>query len=72
MELYDTFYDDLLDDKSDNTGIDKHVAKMNDEYKMSEPELIVSDYLSSMTDSYVLKTYMNRFLPVQYDEMIES
>ena len=72
IELYDAFYEDLLDEKNENTGIDRYLSKMNDEYKKSSPELIVSDYLSAMTDNYVLNTYMHRFLPVQHGEIIES
>ena len=41
-------------------------------YRESPQELIVSDYLSGMTDSYVLKVYVNRFLPKQHGEMIED
>lgn len=71
-ELYDAFYEDLIDDKHKDSGIDKYVNKMIDEYRLTPKELIVSDYLSSMTDNYVLKTYMHRFLPVQHGEIIES
>lgn len=70
-ELYEAFYKDLIDDNIENTGINEYVEKMNDDYKVTDPELIVSDYLSAMTDSYVLKKYMHLFLPVQYENLIE-
>lgn len=71
VELYEAFYKDLLDDTIENTGINGFVKKMNDDYKITDPELIVSDYLSAMTDSYVLKKYMHLFLPIQYEDLIE-
>lgn len=71
VELYDVFYKDLVDDTIENTGINDYVNKMDDNYKMTDPELIVSDYLSAMTDTYVLKKYMHLFLPIEYQNLNE-
>ena len=69
-ELYNTFYEDLSDGKNDH-GIDRHVNHMIEKYKETPKELIVSDYLSGMTDSYVLRIYEERFLPKQHGEVID-
>ena len=71
-ELYNAFYEDLLDDKDEDHGIDRHVFKMIETYKETPPEMIVSDYLSGMTDSYALRVYEDRFLPKQHGEMIQD
>ena len=71
-ELYNAFYEDLIDGREEKHGIDEFVAKMLPSYKESPQELIVSDYLSGMTDSYALKVYINRFLPKQHGEIIED
>ncbi len=70
-ELYNNFYDDLIDPSTDN-AIDISLSKMNDVYKASPKELIVSDYLSGMTDHYALRTYQEIFLPIQHGEFIGS
>ena len=62
----------MVDDKDEDHGIDHHVKKMIETYKETPKELIVSDYLSGMTDSYALRVYTDRFLPKQHGEMIES
>lgn len=69
-ELYEVYYDDLLDKNKETSGIDAYVAKMVPEYAHTDPALIVCDYLSAMTDSYVLKEYESIFLPIVHDEMI--
>lgn len=69
-ELYNTFYDDLLDKTRTQNDIDKYVEKMIETYQETAPELIVSDYLSGMTDSYALQVYIDIFLPKQHGEMI--
>ncbi len=71
-ELYNAFYDDLIDDKDENHGIDRHVKKMIETYKATPTDLIVSDYLSGMTDSYALNVYEERFLPKQHGELIDE
>ena len=68
--LYNALYDDLLDGYCDNDGIDAHVKKMIEEYQQTPKELIVSDYLSGMTDNYALRVYIDRFLPKQHSETI--
>lgn len=69
-ELYNAFYDDLVDDKHNTHGIDLHVKKMIPAYQHSPKELIVSDYLSGMTDHYALKNYEVIFLPKHHENMI--
>lgn len=69
-ELYNALYNDLIDNIDESHGIDLHVKKMIESYKATPQELIVSDYLSGMTDHYVLKIYKERFLPKQHGEMI--
>lgn len=70
-ELYNALYDDLMnDDLDDETGIHAHFKKMSHEYQQTPKELIVSDYLSGMTDSYALRVYQERFLPKQHNETI--
>lgn len=68
--LYNAFYDDLIDNNDSHHGIDEYVTKMNETYRLAPPELIVSDYLSGMTDNYALRVYEDLFLPKRYDEMI--
>ena len=46
------------------------MRKMIETYQETPNELIVSDYLSGMTDSYALQVYCDRFLPKQHGEMI--
>lgn len=70
-ELYNAFYEDLTDGKSWENGIDLYVNKMSKTYQMNAKELIVSDYLSGMTDNYALQIYEQRFLPKQHGRMIE-
>ncbi len=69
-ELYDVYYDDLMTPKSKTTGIWRYKEKMTSDYQKNAPELIVCDYLSAMTDSYVLSEYERIFLPIVHDEMI--
>lgn len=71
-ELYNAFYDNLTDNQNDDHGIDRYVSKMIETYQETPPELIVSDYLSGMTDSYALRVYEERFLPKQHGEMIQD
>lgn len=71
-ELYDILYDDFIYRHYPQKGICAHVSKMAETYQQSPGELIVSDYLSGMTDSYALRFYEERFLPRQHGEMIED
>lgn len=71
-EMYNAYYEDLIDDREEKHGIDKFVANMVPTYKETPNALIVSDYLSRMTDTYVLRVYIKRFLPKQHGEMIED
>ena len=43
---------------------------MSSTYQSNDPALIVADYLSMMTDSYVLAEYESIFLPIQHNEII--
>ncbi len=69
-ELYEVFYHDLEDPALKDRGIQKYLSDMNEAYQLTPKELIVSDYLSGMTDRYVLDYYKKIFLPVQYDDII--
>lgn len=69
-ELYNAFYDDLALGLDAKNEINMYVNKMNDTYKETPRELIVSDYLSGMTDSYALNLYEEKFLPKKYGDMI--
>ena len=71
-ELYNVLYDDLIHQHYPDKGINAHVSKMIEIYQQTPKELIVSDYLSGMTDSYALRFYEERFLPRQHGEMIEE
>lgn len=69
QELYETYYEQLLDpDKK--YPIHDYVNKMIPEYRNTEPTLIVLDYISGMTDGYVLRSYKDIFLPKQYDQIV--
>ena len=46
------------------------VNKMAPAYSKNDPALIVADYLSMMTDSYVLNEYESIFLPIQHNEIL--
>lgn len=68
-ELYDVYLDELLENDQ-SSAIVQFVSKMKDEYKNTVPALIVSDYLSMMTDTYVLNDYQRRFLPMLHGEKL--
>lgn len=57
-ELFDIFYEDL-----DAVGIKKYLAGMNEDYLKTPRELLVTDFLSGMTDTYLLDYYKKVFLP---------
>lgn len=68
-ELYDVYYDELCrnDVESD---IVQFVKKMAKSYQSTALALIVSDYLSMKTDTYVLNDYQRRFLPRLHGEKL--
>lgn len=69
QELYEINYEQLL--ASDKKyPIHQYVDKMIPKYHDTDPVLIVLDYVSGMTDGYVLRSYQDNFLPKQYDEII--
>lgn len=68
-ELYEVYYEEILNPKSTHPILD-FIIKMVPQYQEINPVLIVVDYLSGMTDSYVLHEYENNFLPKQHDEII--
>lgn len=69
-ELYDVFYEDLDDPLLKDRGIQKYLSNMNEEYHQTPKELIVSDYLSGMTDTYLLEYYKKVFLPTMRENII--
>lgn len=69
-ELYDLYYEDLLTPETKTSGIWRYLDRMSDSYQDTPIALIACDYLSAMTDSYVLNEYERTFLPILHDEMI--
>ena len=69
-QLYDVYYEELTDRENKNCKIKTFVSKMSSTYQSNDPALIVADYLSMMTDSYVLAEYESIFLPIQHNEII--
>lgn len=68
-QLYDLYFSQLTDPNT-KYPIHQYVDKMIPTYSQSEPELIVLDYISAMTDGYVLRSYQETFLPKEYDEIV--
>lgn len=68
-ELYDVYYDELCKG-DDHSEIVQFVRKMEKGYQNAAPALIVSDYLSMKTDTYVLNDYQRRFLPRLHGEKL--
>ena len=64
------FYEDLDDPLLKDRGIQKYLFNMNEEYHQTPKELIVSDYLSGMTDTYLLEYYKKVFLPTMRENII--
>lgn len=69
-ELYDVYYEELMDPINSECKIKAFVKKMAPSYLHNDPALIVADYISMMTDSYVLSEYESIFLPIKYTEII--
>ena len=69
-ELYNVYYDELTDPTNNDCKIKEFVSKMSSKYQCNDPALIVADYLSMMTDSYVLSEYERLFLPILHNEFI--
>ena len=55
-ELFDVYLEELENNDRDS-NIVKFKSKMIESYQNTPNPLIVSDYLSMMTDSYVLNEY---------------
>ena len=69
-QLYHVYYDELTDPNNHDCKIKAFVNKMAPVYSKNDPALIVADYLSMMTDSYVLNEYESIFLPIQHNEIL--
>lgn len=69
-QLYHVYYDELTDPNNHDCKIKAFVNKMAPAYSKNDPALIVADYLSMMTDSYVLNEYESIFLPIQHNEIL--
>lgn len=67
-ELYHAYYEELVDSNKTDSKIKEYVAKMPANYSKNDPRIIVTDFISCMTDSYVLNEYQRIFLPIQHDE----
>lgn len=68
-QLYAVYYDDLIANNHE-CKINYYVNKMPKTYQENDPALIVADYISMMTDSYVLSEYESIFLPIQHNEIL--
>ena len=53
-----------------DSNIVKFKNKMVENYQKTSNPLIVSDYLSMMTDTYVLNDYERKFLPILHGEKL--
>lgn len=53
-----------------DSNIVKFKNKMVENYQKTPNPLIVSDYLSMMTDTYVLNDYERKFLPILHGEKL--
>lgn len=69
-QLYDYYYDELMNPNINDSKIKAYLRKMDSAYHKNDPILIVCDYLSMMTDSYILKEYENIFLPIQHHDLL--
>lgn len=69
-QLYDVYYEELNDVNDHDCKIKSFVNKMVPEYSKNDPALIVADYLSMMTDSYVLNEYESIFLPIVHNTIL--
>ena len=68
--IYDVYYEELTDVNNHDCKIKMFVSKMAPEYAKNDPALIVTDYLSMMTDSYVLNEYETIFLPIMHNTIL--
>ena len=69
-QLYEVYYEELTDPLNKDCKIKAFVAKMSSSYQRNDPALIVADYISMMTDTYVLNEYETIFLPIQHNKII--
>ena len=68
-ELFDVYLEELENNNQDS-NIVKFKSKMIESYQNTPNPLIVSDYLSMMTDTYVLNDYESKFLPILHGEKL--
>ena len=68
-ELFDVYLEELENNDQDS-NIVKFKNKMVESYQKTPNPLIVSDYLSMMTDTYVLNDYERKFLPILHGEKL--
>ena len=68
-ELFDVYLEELENNDQDS-NIVKFKNKMVENYQKMPNPLIVSDYLSMMTDTYVLNDYERKFLPILHGEKL--
>ena len=59
-----------LENNNQDSNIVKFKSKMIESYQNTPNPLIVSDYLSMMTDTYVLNDYERKFLPILHGEKL--
>ena len=73
QEWLKNFFDVYLEELENNdqdSNIVKFKNKMVENYQNMPNPLIVSDYLSMMTDTYVLNDYERKFLPILHGEKL--
>ena len=68
-ELFNVYLEELENNDQDS-NIVKFKNKMVENYQNMPNPLIVSDYLSMMTDTYVLNDYERKFLPILHGEKL--
>jgi len=66
-EMYDIYYDDLDNPAEARHGIQKYLQDFHAQYLETPKELLVCDFVSGMTDTYLLQEYCHVFLPKTYE-----
>ena len=68
-EMYDTCLINLKN-KDVNSEVYQYYLSMSKDYQQNALELITSDYISGLTDNYLLDQYEKTFLPIQYGRVL--
>jgi len=66
LDLFDVYLEDLGKGDENSAICSSFLGEMSDHYRSSTlPARIVADYISGMTDGFVLDQYLSRFMPEQ-------